>query len=71
VYDSGSREVHNILTEFGGSMKLGRLIKVYLSETFSKFCMDVYLSGVFLVQNGLKQGDAALCLVFNFDLTSD
>jgi hypothetical protein len=37
---------------------------VYLSETFSKFCMDVYLSGVFLVQNGLKQGDAALHLGF-------
>jgi len=63
--------VHNILTEFGGSMKLGRLIKVYLSETFCKFCMDVYLSGAFLVQNGLKQGDAALGLVFNFALTSD
>jgi len=52
-------------------MKLGRLIKVYLSETFCKFCMDVYLSGAFLVQNGLKQGDAALGLVFNFALTSD
>jgi hypothetical protein len=44
---------------------------VYLSETFSKFYMDVCMSGVFLVQNGLKQGDAALHLVCNFDLTSD
>jgi hypothetical protein len=46
--------VYSILTEFGGSMKPGRLIKVYLGETFSKFCMDVYVSGVFLVQSGLK-----------------
>jgi hypothetical protein len=45
-------------------MKLLRLIKMCLNETYSKVC----LSDNFPIQNGLKQGDALSPLLFNFPL---
>jgi hypothetical protein len=45
-------------------MKLVRLIKMYLNETYSKVRKGKYLS----VQNGLKQGDALPPLLLNFAL---
>jgi hypothetical protein len=39
-----------------------------LNETYSKVCIDKYLSDNFPVQNGLKQGDASSQLLFNFAL---
>jgi hypothetical protein len=47
-------------------MKLVRLIKMYLNETNSKACRDKYLFDAFLIQNGLKQGDASSPLLSNF-----
>jgi hypothetical protein len=44
-------------------MKLGRLIKMRLNETYSK-----HLSDNFPIQNGLKQTDALSPLLFNFAL---
>jgi hypothetical protein len=35
-------------------------------ETCSKVCIGNHLSSAFPVQNGLKQGDALLPLLFNF-----
>jgi hypothetical protein len=66
-----SREVlYNILIEFGVTMKLVRLIKKCLNETYtsSKVCIGKHLSVNFLNQNGLKQGDALSPLLFNFAL---
>jgi hypothetical protein len=58
VYDSVRREVLcSILIEFGISMKLVRLIKVCLNETYNKVRIVTHLSDNFPVQNGLKQGD--------------
>jgi hypothetical protein len=49
VYDSVLREVfYNILNEFGTSMKLVRLIKMYLNKTYSKVCICKSLSDAFL-----------------------
>jgi hypothetical protein len=57
--DSVRREVlYNILIEFGIPMKLVRLIKICLNETYSKVCIGKHLSNCFPIQNGLKQGDA-------------
>jgi hypothetical protein len=58
-YDSLRRELLcNILVEFWVCMKVVRLNKMYLNETYSKVCIGKYLSEDFLIQNGLKQGDA-------------
>jgi hypothetical protein len=49
-------------------MKLVRLIKMCLNETYSEVHMDKHLSNNFPIHNGLKQGDALLLLPFNFVL---
>jgi hypothetical protein len=43
-------------------MKLVRLIKMCLNETYSKVHIGKHLSDNFPIQNGLKQGDALLPL---------
>jgi hypothetical protein len=52
--------LYNILIEFGVAMKLLRLIKMCLNETFSKVRIGKHLSEKFPIQNGLMQGDARL-----------
>jgi hypothetical protein len=63
------REVlYSIPIEFGIPMKLVRLIKMCLNETYSKVHIGKHLSDTFPIQNGLKQGDALTLLLFNFAL---
>jgi hypothetical protein len=47
-------------------MKLVRLIKICLNETYRKICIGKYFSDNFPIQNGLKQGGALSPLLFNF-----
>jgi hypothetical protein len=54
--------------EFGIRMKLVRLIKMCLNETYSRIWVGKHLSDTFPVKNGLKQGDAFLTLLLNFAL---
>jgi hypothetical protein len=49
-------------------MKLPRLIKMCLNETYSKVRIGKYLCDTFSIQNGLKQGYALTPLLFNFAL---
>jgi hypothetical protein len=59
AYDSIRREVlYNILIEFGIPRKMVRLIKICLSETYSRVRVGKNLSERFPIRNGLKQGDA-------------
>jgi hypothetical protein len=58
----------NILIEFGVPMKLVRLIKMCLNETYSVVRIGKHLSNSFPIQSGLKQGDALSPLLLNFAL---
>jgi len=59
AYDSVRREVlSKILIEFGIPRKLVRLIKMSLTETYSRVRVGKNVSDKFPVRNGLKQGDA-------------
>jgi hypothetical protein len=49
-------------------MKLVRLIRMCLSETYSRVRVGKHLSDTFPVKNGLKQGNALSPLIFNFGL---
>ena len=67
AYDSVTREVlYNILMEFGIPNKLIRLIKMCLTETYSRVRVGKNLSDMFPIRNGLKQGDALSPLLFIF-----
>ena len=57
-----------ILIEFGVPMKLVWLIKMCLTETYSRLRVGKNLSDMFPIRNGLKQGDALSPLLFNFAL---
>ena len=54
--------------EFGIPMKLVRLIKVCLNETYSKVQVSKHLSDMFPIWYGLKQGDKLSPLLFNITL---
>jgi hypothetical protein len=49
-------------------MKLVRLVKVCLTETYSRVQVGKNLSHTFPIRKGLKQGDALSPLLFNFAL---
>ena len=67
-YDSVTRQVLcKILIEFGIPRKLARLIKMSLTETYSRAQVDKNVSDRF-IRNGLKQGDALSTLLFNLAL---
>jgi hypothetical protein len=69
AYNSVRREVlYNILIEFWVPMKLVRLIKMCLNETYSKVRIGKRLSESFPIHNGLEQGDALSALLLNFAL---
>jgi hypothetical protein len=67
AYDSLRREVlYNILIEFGIPMKLVRLVKMCLNETYSRVRIGKHLSDIFPIKYGLKQGEDLSPLLFNF-----
>ena len=69
AYDLVTREIlYNILIEFGIPMKLVRLIKMCLNETYSRVRVGKHWSDMFSIMNGLKQGDVLTPLLFNFSL---
>ena len=66
AYDSVRREfLYNIIIEFGVPQKLVTLIKMCLTETYSRVRVDKNLSDMFPIRNGLKQGDDLPPLLLN------
>jgi hypothetical protein len=69
AYDSvRSEALYNILIQFGIPKKLVRLIKMCLTETYSRVRVGKNLSDMFPIRKGLKQGDALSPLLFNYVL---
>ena len=69
AYDSVRRDVlYKILIEYGIPWKLVRLVKMSLTETYSRVRVGKNVSERFPIRNGLKQGDALSPLLFNFAL---
>ena len=69
AYDSVRKEVlYNIIIEFVIPMKLVRLIKQCLTETYSRVQAGKNLSDMIPIRNGLKQGDVLSPFLFNFVL---
>jgi len=69
AHDSVRREVlYNILIEFSIPMKLVRLTKMCLTETYIRVRVGKNLSDMLPTRNGLKQGDALSPFLFNFVL---
>ena len=68
AYDSVRREVLYNLIEFGVPLKLVRLIKMCLSETYSGVRVGKHFSNKFPIKNALKEGNALSPLLFNFAL---
>ena len=60
--------LYNTVIEFGIPMKLVRLIKMCLTETYSRVRVGKNLSDMFPIRNGLKQEDTLSPLLFNFSL---
>ena len=60
--------MYNILIEFGIPMKLVRLIKIFLHETYSRVWVGKHLSDMFPIKNRLKQGGNLSPLLFNLAL---
>ena len=56
----------HILTECGIPLKLVKLIKMCLRETYSRVRVCKHLSDMFPIRNGLKQGAVLSPLLFNF-----
>jgi hypothetical protein len=65
---NNNKNSHLILIEFGIPRKLVRLIKMSLSETYSRVRVGKNVSDMFPDRNGLKQGDALSPMLFNFAL---
>ena len=66
AYDSVRRKVlYKILIEFGIPRKVVRLIKMSLTETYSRVRVGKNVSDRFPVRNGLKKGDALTPMLFN------
>ena len=69
AYDSVRREgLYNILIEFGIPKKLVRLVKMCLTETYSRVRVCKNLSDRFPIRNGLKQGDCSIAISFELCL---
>ena len=68
-YDSFRMEVlYNILIDFGVPKKPVKLIKMCLTETYSRVRVGKNLSDKFPIRNDLKPGDALTPLLLNFTL---
>jgi len=67
AHNSLRRDVlYKILIQFDIPIKLVRLMKMCLNETYSRVQVDKHLSDMFPIKNGLNLGGSLLSLLCNF-----
>jgi hypothetical protein len=66
IIDDARSKPHQIHIVFCIPVKLVRLIKMCLNETYYRIRGGKYSSDIFPVRNGLKQGEVLSPLLFNF-----
>jgi len=68
-YDKVNRnQLYKAMLEFGIPLKLVRLTQATMEGTTAKVKVQNELSESFHIQNGLRQGDALACILFNITL---
>ena len=68
MFQLGWEVLYKILIEFGIPRKLVRLIRMSLTEIYSRVRVGKNVSDRFPISNGLRHGDALSPLLFNFVL---
>ena len=69
AYDKVKRnELYKAMLEFGIPPKLVRLIQATMEGTTAKDKVQNELSDSFHIRNGLRQGDALACILFNITM---
>jgi hypothetical protein len=69
AYDSINRKMlYSAMEEFGIPLKLIRLVKQTMARVQCLIRVQSYLSNPLEAKNGLRQGDALACLLFNIVL---
>jgi hypothetical protein len=63
--------LYNIITEVSITIKLVRLINIYLKEKYGNILMGEHLSDSFSTQNDVKRGGILSPLRVNFALQRD
>jgi len=58
--------LYNTFNEFGIPMKLVRLKKMCLNETYNRVWVGKHMSDMFPIKNGSKKGEPLSPLLFNF-----
>jgi len=61
-------QLYKAMQEFGIPPKLVRLTQATMEGTTAKVKIQNEISGSFHIQNGLRQGDALACILFNIAL---
>jgi sorting nexin-29 len=69
AYDKVNRnQLYKAMLEFGIPLKVVRLTQAMMEGTTAKVKVQNELSESFHIQNGLRQGDALACILFNIAL---
>jgi sorting nexin-29 len=69
AYDSINRKIlYSAMEEFGIPLKLVRLVKLTMARVQCLIRVQSHLSNPLEANNGLRQGDALACLLFNIAL---
>jgi sorting nexin-29 len=69
--DSINRQLYVAMKELGIAIKIIRMVKMTTAQVQSSVRIQTHLSDSFRTTDGLRQGDALACLLFNIALEKE